>query len=175
MGGLDWVIILLVLGGVIQGYRKGLIKEAASLIGVLLAIFIAWKFSGDLAPSLSKMVPLPESWTTGAAGLLPLDKIIYSTLAFILLFLITKFAISLIASFLTQMTRLPILSQVNGVGGALLGMLKAFLIMLVIVNLLHLAPWENGRKAVQESALGQAILDATPSLKDSWQKDSAKT
>ncbi|SFS72693.1 CvpA family protein [Marininema halotolerans] len=174
MGILDWIILLLVLGGVVQGYRKGLIKEVASLIGVILAVYIAWKFSGDLAPTLAKIVPLPDSWTAGAAGLLSLDTVVYSTLAFILLFFITKMAVSMIASFLTQITRVPVLSQLNGVGGAALGLLKAFLITMVIVNLLHLAPWENGKKAVQDSALGKAILDVTPDLKDTWVKDQSK-
>ena len=61
MNGMDWIIIVLIIGGLIQGYRKGLIKETVSLVGVLVALFVAYQFSSDVAPHLRALVPLPES------------------------------------------------------------------------------------------------------------------
>ncbi|MFC4075696.1 CvpA family protein [Salinithrix halophila] len=175
MGLLDWIIVLLVVGGLFQGYRKGLIKETASLISVLLGIYVAWQFSGDLAPALAKAIPLPETWTTGAVGLLPVEKVVYHSLAFLLLFLLTKIAVSIVASFLTQIANLPVLSHINGLGGAVLGVAKAFLLLMVVVNLLHLMPWQEGQKAVEESSLSQGMLNMTPDLTNSMKRGQSES
>lgn len=172
MGGMDWIIIIMIVLGVIQGYRKGLIKEAASLAGIILSLFVAYKFSNDLASVLQGTIPLPESWTQGTITmLLPVEKGIYLFIAFLLLFIVTKILISIIASILTGLANLPVLSQLNGIGGALFGFVKVFVVMMVAVNLLSLLPWTTGQEAVENSSLSQGILDITPSLGDSSETD----
>ncbi|GGE30225.1 hypothetical protein GCM10011571_35560 [Marinithermofilum abyssi] len=167
---LDLIFVFLALGGLIRGYQKGVIREAAALVGVLVAAFIAWQFSSYVAPSLKGIFTLPKSWTSGPAGLLPVETIVYNSLAFLLLFLLTWGAVSFIAFFLTELTNLPVLSQINGVGGAVVGFAKALLVMMITVNLLQLIPWTTGQQAVRKSALCQGILEITPDLTDTWKK-----
>ncbi|PTX55028.1 colicin V production protein [Melghirimyces profundicolus] len=168
---MDWIIVLMIIGGLIQGYRKGLIKETVSLVGVLLALFVAYQFSSDLTPALKEVVPLPESVSgEGWGQFLPVEQAIYSAIAFVVLFLITKVFLSFVAAVLTQLTSFPVLNQINGVGGALIGFLKAFLVLVIAVNLLHILPWAEGRDAVNESSLSQGILEMTPDVTGEFKK-----
>ena len=83
---LDGLIVLLLIGGLFSGYRKGLIKETVSLLGVLAAVFVAWQFSPDLGPVLMEIIPLPETVSDSGLPLFLLAKPIYTALAFVLLF-----------------------------------------------------------------------------------------
>ncbi|MDR6226524.1 CvpA family protein [Desmospora profundinema] len=164
MSWMDVVIVLLLIGALLQGYRKGLIKEASALLGVIVALYLAWRFSSELSESLAGVIPLPESLSGGVWGLLPLEQAIYTLLAFVLIFVVVRILLSVVASVLTQLFRVPVLAQINGVGGAVLGLLKVLLVILVVVNLLATLPWESGQTAVQQSTLSQSLLELTPEL-----------
>lgn len=160
---LDWIIVLMLIGGLIVGYRKGLIKEVISLIGVLVALFVAYKFSPALAPALEGVLPLPDSVSdNGILQFLSAENAIYTAVAFVVLFLITRLVLSFVANLLTALAGLPVLAQINGLGGALVGFLKALILIFVVVNLLHILPWNQGQEAVTESPLSQGILELTP-------------
>ncbi|SMO35409.1 CvpA family protein [Melghirimyces algeriensis] len=163
MNTMDFIIILLLIGGLVLGYRKGLIKEMISLVGVLLALFVAYQFSSDLAPALKGVIPLPQEVSdNGLVKLLPIERTIYYALAFLLLFLGTKLMLSIVAALLTRMTQFPVLRQINGVGGALIGFLKVLLLVVIAVHLLQILPWENGQEAVDGSLISQGFLELTP-------------
>lgn len=171
MNWIDLIIVLMLIGALIQGYRKGLVKEAFSLLGTIVALFLAWKFSSDMAEPLAGIVPLPDAFSEGLMGFLPIEQALYTLLAFILIFVIVRILLRFLAAVLTQLFKIPVLSQVNGVGGAAFGFLKAFLIILVVVNLVALLPWQSGQEAVAGSGLSQGLLELTPE----WQLDSGKT
>ncbi len=164
---LDGLIVLLLIGGLFSGYRKGLIKETVSLLGVLAAVFVAWQFSPDLGPVLMEIIPLPETVSDSGLPLFLLAKPIYTALAFVLLFLVTRLLLSIVAKILTAVADLPVLAQINGLGGALLGFLKALLLIFVLVNLLHILPWDTGQEAVTGSSISQGILQLTPDFGES--------
>ncbi|PTM58153.1 CvpA family protein [Desmospora activa] len=171
MNWMDFIIVLLLVGALIQGYRKGLIKEAFSLLGVIVALYLAWKFSGALAESLAGIIPLPDSFSEGLLGLLPIEQALYTLLAFFLIFVIVRILLRFLSAALAQLVKIPVLAQVNGVGGAALGFLKAFLIILVTVNLLALLPWKSGQEVVAGSGLSQGMLELTPD----WQLQKGET
>lgn len=162
MSWIDIGIVLLLIGALVQGYSRGLIKEAFTLLGIVVALYVAWRFSGDLSQSLKGVVPLPDSISEGVWGLLPLDQALYGLLAFVVIFVIVRILLSFLAGILTQLFRVPVLAQINGLGGAAFGFLKAFVVILVTINLLAILPWESGQAAVEQSALSQGLLELTP-------------
>src|SRR4051812_43880097 len=108
---LDGIILLLLIGGLLRGYRRGLILQAASLAGLVLAWVVAFHFTDEVAPVLQKNVPLPQSVTGGGLmHLLPLERALYSVMAFLLLFFGTKLVISIVSRVLNQLAQLPVLS-----------------------------------------------------------------
>lgn len=166
MNGLDWFLLLLIAGGVIRGYQKGLILQAFSLVGVIFALLAAYWFSGDFSRFLMERFPLPESVGGGWIALLPIEGVLYRAVAFMLLFVAVKILISIIARFLTGLFDIPVLSQINRLGGVILNLLQVFLILFIGVHLLNFFPWETGSEAVRESLVCQGVLQLTPDLSE---------
>ena len=76
----DALIILIVLGGIVLGYRKGFIGQLSSLISWVVAIVLCYK-CGDLAQSIFlAIVPSAEQW--------PLSSITVKTVSLAFAFLI---------------------------------------------------------------------------------------
>ena len=46
MNTLDIVILLLFIPGIIRGLSKGFLEQAISLAGVVLSVYLAYRFSG---------------------------------------------------------------------------------------------------------------------------------
>ncbi|GAA5344990.1 putative membrane protein required for colicin V production [Planifilum fimeticola] len=166
MNGLDWFLLLLLAGGVIRGYQKGLILQAFSLVGSIFALLAAYRLSGDFSQVLMERFPLPEEVGGGWIGLLPIEGILYRMLAFILLFAGVKILISIIARLLTGLFDIPVLSQINRLGGVLLNLVQVFLILFIGVHVMNFLPWETGREAIQESFVCQGVLKLTPDLSE---------
>src|SRR5690606_6115598 len=162
MNSWDGILLLLSAGGVIRGYRKGLILQAFSLVGAIFALLAAYRFSGDFSRVLMERFPLSEE----VIGLLPIEGILYRVVAFILLFVGVKILISIIARLLTGLFDVPVLSQINRLGGVLLNLIQVFLILFIGVHVMNFLPWEAGREAVQGSLVCQGVLKLTPGLSE---------
>ncbi len=163
---LDGILLLLIAGGVIRGYQKGLILQAFSLVGAIFALLAAYRFSGDFSRVLMERFPLPEEVGGGLIGLLPIEGILYRVVACILLFVGVKILISIIARLLTGLFDVPVLSQINRLGGVLLNLIQVFLILFIGVHVMNFLPWEAGREAVQGSLVCQGVLKLTPGLSE---------
>ncbi len=97
-----------------------MILQAFSLVGAIFALLAAYCFSGDFSRVLMERFPLSEEVGGGLIGLLPIEGILYRVVAFILLFVGVKILISIIARLLTGLFDVPVLSQINRLGGVLL-------------------------------------------------------
>lgn len=177
MNGLDWLFLLLIAGGVIRGYQKGLILQAFSLVGAIFALLVAFRFAGDFSEVLMKSFPLPEEVGGGWIGLLPIEGIIYRAAAFLLLFVGVKVIVSILARLFSGLVDIPVLSQLNRLGGIVFSLIQVFLILFIGVHLLNFLPWDRGQEAVQESFISQSVLKLTPDLTGSigeWLKKEAE-
>jgi membrane protein required for colicin V production len=68
MQGSDYILLVVVLLSVIIGTMRGLVREVVALLTWLLAIVIAWRFSGFLHPYLGGILvtPLEKAWVARA-------------------------------------------------------------------------------------------------------------
>jgi membrane protein required for colicin V production len=68
MQGADYILLVVVLLSVIIGTMRGLVREVVALLTWLLAIVIAWRFSGFLHPYLGGILvtPLEKAWVARA-------------------------------------------------------------------------------------------------------------
>jgi membrane protein required for colicin V production len=122
MNYIDIVIGGLVLYGAVNGFSKGLIVEAASLIALFFGLFGALLFSSSVGKLLENYI--------GS------DKIPPSGVLFVLTFIIIIIAINFLAKFLTRVLKTVALGGVNRVLGAVFGGLKYVLILSGIVMIL---------------------------------------
>jgi len=120
MTGLD-IILCCILGyGVFNGVRKGLFVELASLVSLLLGIYIAIKFSGAVGSFFD--------------GHLPDDPKTSAIVAFIITFVGVVIGITLLAKFMTKIADFSGLGLVNRIMGAIFGLLRTVLILSVLLT-----------------------------------------
>ena len=125
----DIIIILIVVGGLVLGYRKGLIGQLASIVSWVIAIVLCYK-GGELAQSIFlSIVPSAEHW--------PLASITVKTVSLAFAFVIVMLLIRLIARLFKGALNVANLGLLDRVGGSLLFMFKYAFILSIALNLLY--------------------------------------
>ena len=119
MSYLDLFFGLVLAWGAYSGFSKGLIKELASILGVIVGVFLAKNYY----PFLDiKLKPIFES----EAGFI-------SILSAILIFLLTIMVFKIIAKFLTKFLKIIALGLLNRIIGSVFGIFKTVLLLCVLV------------------------------------------
>ena len=125
----DIIIMLIVVGGLVLGYRKGLIGQLASLLSWIVAIVLCYK-GGELAQSLFlSIVPSAAQW--------PLASITVKTVSLAFTFVIILLALRLIARLFKGALDVAKLGFLDRAGGSLLFMFKYAFILSIALNLLY--------------------------------------
>ena len=117
MNYIDIILLLPLLYGAYRGFSRGLIIEVATLLGLLLGVYIAIKFSGYTEDFLRDFLNLSsESLSYVALGVT---------------FLIVIVAISLLGKMLTKLIDIISLGMVNKLLGTVLGIAKYFVFLCI--------------------------------------------
>ena len=125
----DAIIILIVLGGIVLGYRKGLIGQLSSVISWIIAIVLCYK-CGDLAKDLFlSVVPSAAEW--------PLSAITVKTVSLAFMFLIIMVVIRLVMRLFKGTLKAVHLGFIDKLGGSLLFMFKYAFVLSLALNLLY--------------------------------------
>lgn len=125
----DAIIILIVLGGLVLGYRKGLIGQLSSLFSWIVAIVLCYK-GGDLAQSVFlSVVPSAAEW--------PLSSITVKTVSLAFAFLIVMLVIRLVMRLFKGALDNIHLGFIDKAGGSLLFMFKYAFMLSIALNLLY--------------------------------------
>ena len=61
MNTLDIVILVLFIPGIIRGMSKGFIEQAISLVGIILSVYLAFRFSGAACNWLKNYITVSET------------------------------------------------------------------------------------------------------------------
>lgn len=112
------VIIILIIGG-FNGFRKGFVVSIASLIAIIAGGMGAFFFSDCLGVWLSSVV----DWSSGQIAVA----------AFALTFILVVLAVHLMAKALEKFLKLVALGLVNKIAGGVFGLLKNALIISFIM------------------------------------------
>jgi membrane protein required for colicin V production len=123
MNYLDLIIAIPLIWGAYKGWQRGIIFEIAMLIGLILGLYIAFKFSGVFESLVGNMVE-------DSGKMLPY-------LTFFLVFIAVVLLMMLIAKLLEGVLKVAKLSPVNQVLGAISGLLKFALILSVLFSVLR--------------------------------------
>lgn len=117
----DIVIAVILVLGLIQGVRNGIIKELAFFLAIVFGVII----SKLLSPSLAIQIQSFTGW----------EENISLLIAYSLLFLLVAITLHLVASLITKALKHISLGWFNRLLGAVFGVLKWGLIVSVILNL----------------------------------------
>jgi len=123
------VLGVILVVGLFKGIKNGLFVELASLISLILGIYIAIKFSFLARIMLSGFV----HWNPKTIQII----------AFIVTFPVVVVAISLLAKFLTSVANFAKLGVINQFGGGFFRLLKTVLILSIFLNLFEKINFNN--------------------------------
>lgn len=158
----DVFLIVILFGAGVLGYKRGVIVQLASLFATFVSLLIALLFTNEFAPSVARWFGSEnaQNWTE----LLPLDRAIYSTVAFFILFTITKVILSFFTVLFNRFARFSFLKKVNRLGGILLSLFQTVIIYIFVVHIMNIIPLKSSQELVEDSLIAQGLMKVTPFL-----------
>ncbi|MDF2945489.1 MAG: hypothetical protein K0S51_168 [Bacillales bacterium] len=163
----DTIITILLLAGIVVGYKKGLLQQLISLSGFIIAYIIAVVFYNELAPYLKGVIPFIQEDKNIIFTVLPMDLIegyYYKAISFAILLFGTKISLRLVSNILDLLTRLPAIRQINGSGGAILGFIESYLIVMILVSLIGFIPFSSTKPVIEGSKIANVMIKTNPLL-----------
>jgi|GEM_PF-5622881 len=166
MNAVDLVLVALFIMGCFYGYRKGFVNQAVGLVGILISLAFAYTFSQSTAVYLQEQFPLPKDSPNpliqAVIGMVSLQNMIYSAVAFILLFFIAKILWNIFGKLVNGLADLPVISYFNRWLGALFGCLQVAIVSMIAINLLAAMPGDQWKESIYQSYISKYILQVSP-------------
>ncbi|MEP0263270.1 CvpA family protein [Dokdonia sp.] len=153
MNTIDIVFGIILILGAIQGLRKGLFVELASLVGLIAGIFGAIYFSHFVGDWLVDKT----SWS---------EQIINLS-AFAITFIIIVVVVSMAGKLLTKIADFAMLGVINKIAGAAFAVLKYAFLLSVVIMFLNAANERIGfvsEEAMEESLLFNPVRSIAPAI-----------
>lgn len=162
----DYAILAILVFSVWDGYRTGFVAQLVRLFGTVLAYLAAWQFHSFLTPPIdhwlvstvfrnvrsAQTIPVANLFESGST-VPALAKAVAGVLSFGAVFFLALILIRYLGWLLNAIVRLPGLSFVNRVLGAAAGLLVAFLIVAVLIDVAAYLPQSTVRTQIENSAL----------------------
>ncbi len=147
---LDLIVILVILIYAFNGWRRGLILSVFSILGYILSLIVAREFS----PVFTKYVVLNTGFDTWLDSILskgirsvtqmnvPTSAVsdlatntIINVICFFIIFAVTSMVIFNIARLVNGVGRLPVIGELNSLGGLVFGTVKGLLLIFIVLAL----------------------------------------
>lgn len=154
MSGLDIILGGILIYGIGRGLWKGLFVELASLVSLVIGIYIAIHFSYLVRDIIGGWV---ESWS-------PKNIEIVS---FALTFILVVVAIILSAKFFTKIADFASLGWLNRLAGGVFGLFKMVLMLSVVLNLFQKINYNNlfmEKETADQSLFFNPILQVSATI-----------
>jgi uncharacterized membrane protein required for colicin V production len=167
---LDILILILLFGGLVTGFRRGLIVQIIHMTGFIIALIVAYRYYKQLAEKFVLWIPYPGvtagSKLSMTVETLNLDETFYHLLAFVLIFLVVKFGLQLVASMFDFLKYLPILGFVARIAGAIFGFIEFYILIFLVLYLLAMVPIDFIQALLSKSMLTETMFEHTPLLSE---------
>jgi membrane protein required for colicin V production len=147
---IDIVAIALALLFIILGLYRGFVEEAVRLIGIVAAFFTGLALYRQLAVHLT---------------FLKLSGAVLSVVSFLLIFLATLLVIILLGMLLRKVIHLTVLGGVDRICGGLLGFLKVFFLVWIVVITIESLPFTKVKRWSGQSKTYAFFIAISPTLK----------
>lgn len=151
---IDLAIIVLYCISFVAGYKKGFLIQIISTIGTILAFIFAWRYSSignsyfELFPR--SITPLQDTLMKDAVYAYA-NQIAW----FFVLFIVFRLLLYVLEKLLSGLKKIPLLKQVSGLLGGILGLIMMTVWMLVFAMLLNTSIFQNGRTIKNKTYLNQ--------------------
>ena len=150
---IDYIVLVILVLFLIQGYRKGIIIGLATIAALVLGIYISVHFSNYLDATLLEHLHPSRKW-------LPI-------LSFSITFILVVIAVMLVAKLAEKLVDVVGMGFFNHIGGAALGLVKGVILVsilaFIISSLDHKGNWIS-EKDKKGSFLYSHVADVFPKL-----------
>lgn len=150
MNYIDIIIILLLVGFGIGGWRKGIITEVATLLGLGFGLYGAFHFSDFTAAKLMQWIEINPKYL--------------NVISFLVTFIVLAVLVNLLGRLVAKLVKSINLGFIDRIGGFVVGIAKGLLICSLLVMLLNTLQLKGivKDKAKQESVLYPYVEMAVP-------------
>ena len=143
---------------VVIGYRRGLMRSMLNLASWILTFAIAYEGASYFKDIVIQNVPQIQ-------GTIVTDQVAYM-ISYIILMIVCKMIFSIIVRFINKISRIPGVGFINRVAGAVLGLIKGSLIIMVLIFFISLMPHIGTQREYDQiiggSELMQTMVDTNP-------------
>ncbi|MCM8798486.1 MAG: CvpA family protein [Candidatus Omnitrophica bacterium] len=140
----DVVVLVFILRGVFRGIRNGVVLEFLSLSGWCVALYLSLKYYKPIASTLYERTEIP---------LVLNEIIIFGGIA-----LGTIMLANLLGQFFKRIVRIKIIERINFLGGAVLGMVKAGVVVSFLFYLLGITEIPYLKKSIEEKSISGKVI-----------------
>ena len=120
MNALDIVLLLLLIPGIVRGISKGFLEQAVSLVGVILSVYLAFRFSGAVCIQLKHYFTVSET--------------VLNVIAFAVVLVAVLVVVMLVAKLITGVAEMASLGWLNRILGLIFSlMINALFICLLVI------------------------------------------
>ena len=135
---MDAIVVVLLIGGILTGIRKGLSGEIAMLVATLASGLAAWKLSGWAGGLFARNTSMSGA-EAGALGVLVVFLGVYVGLYFL-------------RKALAAMMQFNFKGKAERIGGALCGLIRMVALALVLLLMATFIPNEKAQSAVNNGS-----------------------
>lgn len=162
---LDAVIIVVLLIGALAGYRRGLIKQAVLLVGLIACLILSFYIRVPVSTFMYKHLPF-INFGGIFQGISVLNILLYEVIAFLLVFSVLYLVLRIllgISGLIEKLLRATIiLGFFSRIGGMIVGAIESYVIIFIILFVANL-PFLDIR-GLENSKYADKILTSTPVL-----------
>ncbi|WP_201716633.1 CvpA family protein [Rossellomorea arthrocnemi] len=172
---LDLALLVILVIGFLIGLKRGFILQVIHIFGFIVSFIVAYIYYDQLAPKLTLWIPYPVLDEQSTLNMIfestHLDQAYYRVIAFALIFFAVRIILQIIGSMLDFVAHLPLLKQLNVLGGGILGFIEAYLMIFILLYIAVLLPIESVQTFINNSFIAEAMVKHTPVFSDmvkSW-------
>jgi len=169
---LTLIIVFLFFIALYSGAKRGLVLQLVLTIGYLAAFWLALEYHEVLREYLELIVPYPSAsldnnfvFYSQELGL-KLDQAFYNGVSFLVIlfggWLVTRF----VGGLLSFLTEIPVLKQLNAIGGAILSFVVSYVWIFLVLFLMSTVPMDIIQNMIADSSLAQWMITETPALSE---------
>ena len=162
---LDIVLLISFICFLIAGFKRGVIKEVVSLVGIIAVFFLSFSLKGFIGNFLCYILPFFK-FTGSIKGLVTINILLYQVIAFLIMYFLLIgiyhlcVRISKIVQKVVNMTIILVLP--SKILGGIVSLLKGYMIIYAIL-LLIMVPF-GSNKMISESTILNGMIYNTPIL-----------
>lgn len=167
---LTFIILIILAYSFYTGYRRGLVMQLVQLLGYIITFILATKYFEPLSQYVEMIIPFPSVQQNtnlifyDEAQSFLVDQAFYRAVTFVVIGLIGWLLTKFLAVFFTRITYYNVLSIVNYIGGGLINLLIAFVMIYIFLFILSLIPIEFIQQQFVDNPLAYRIVADTPFL-----------